>query len=284
VLRALEEGYLDSAGADIATIDHYDEDGVVALGLLLVPSLSDKHAHVLVEAARVGDFGVVRDRRAALIAFALSTLGDPQRSPVELSTSGRGGRHLQRCASAASEALGLLEQLAADTSPFESLWHEEAAAFDAATAGVGRWVHIEEVAENDLAIVRVQSEEPSARWGDHVVHPASVYSSTQRMRVATISADRLELRFRYESWVRMASSRPRLRVDLTSLAADLESLEPSNVKWTFDGANATRPVLKTSGWVRSGISPDLFVERVIAHLSALDDKQPAWDPYVESVS
>ena len=47
-------------------IDHYDEDGVVALGLLLVPGLAERHSNLLVEAARVGDFGVVRDRRGSV--------------------------------------------------------------------------------------------------------------------------------------------------------------------------------------------------------------------------
>ena len=107
-------------------------------------------------------------------------------------------------------------------------------------------------------------------WGDHVIHPASVNSSTARLRVATIAGDRLEVRFRYESWVRMASGRPRPRVDLTGLASMLDELEPGGAKWSFNGANATHPVLRTVRGEPSGISPDRFVEHVVEHLGSLD--------------
>ncbi len=287
VLRALEDGYTNSAGTDLATIDHYDEDGVVALGLLLVPGLAERHSDVLVEAARVGDFGVVRDRRGALIAFALATLADPKRSPLEVPISARNPKSgvLEMCGWATRHALSLLEELSGDPQRFESLWRDEAAAFDATTAALGRSVSIEELPDHDLAIVRV---DPAARgaqsfmWGEHVAHPASVNTSTARLRVATICGACFEVRFRYESWVRLASGRPRPRVDLKGLASVLGELEPGDVKWSFDGANATRPVLRTVGGEPSGIAPDHFVERLVEHLVALDAGPPAWDPYAEA--
>ncbi len=55
VLAALEAGYLDESGVDVATIDHYDEDGVVALALAVLPGLAERHSDLLVEAAAVGD-------------------------------------------------------------------------------------------------------------------------------------------------------------------------------------------------------------------------------------
>ncbi len=231
VLRALEEGYVDTAGTDLATIDHYDEDGVAALALLLLPGLAERHSGVLVEAARVGDFGVVRDRRGALVAFGIATLGDALRTPLHVPRPARDARtgHLDMCALATRHALSIIDELASDPQRFESLWRDEAAALDAAMAGMGRWVRIEEIPEHDLAIVRVDPAASGAGlavWGDHVIHPAAVYSSTARLRIATVAGDRLEVRFRYESWVRLASRRPRLRVDLTSFASILDSLEP----------------------------------------------------------
>ncbi len=190
------------------------------------------------------------------------------------------------CGLATRHALSIMEEFAADPQRFESLWRDEAAAFDAATAGIGRWVRIEEIPENDLAIVRVDTEASSAgrsTWGDHVIHPASVYSSTARLRVATIAGDRLEVRFRYESWVRLASRRPRPRVDLTAFASLLDDLEPRGARWAFNGAAATHPVLRTIGGAPSGIPQDQFVERLIEHLDALDQGPPAWDPYFEAV-
>jgi hypothetical protein len=288
VLRALEEGYVDTAGTDVATIDHYDEDGVAALALLLVNGLAERHSDVLLEAARVGDFGVVRDRRGALVAFGIATLADPRRTPLQVPRSARDPRsgHLEMCALATHHALSIIEELAADPQRFESLWRDEAAAFDAAAAGMGRWVRVEEIPENDLAIVQVDSDASSAgraTWGDHVIHPASVYSSTARLRVATIAGDRLEFRFRYESWVRLASRHPRPRVDLTAFASELDDLEPRATRWAFTGASATHPVLRTIGGAPSGIPKDQFVERLIQHLDALDQGPPAWDPYLEVV-
>ena len=271
----------------MATIDHYDEDGVAALALLLVPGLAERHADVLVEAARVGDFGVVRDRRGALVAFGLATLGDPERSPLEVPRTARNPKtgRLEMCGLAANHALALIGEVAENPSGFEGLWRDEAAAFDTASAGIGRWVSIEELPDHDLAIVRVDPEADNAqaaRWGDHVIHPASVNSSTARLRVAMIAGDRLEVRFRYESWVRLASTRPRPRVDLTGLASLLDELEPGGAKWSFDGANATHPVLHTVGGEPSGIPPDHFVERLVERLVVLDEGPPAWDPYVET--
>ncbi len=288
VLRALEEGYVDTAGTDLATIDHYDEDGVAALALLLLPGLAERHSGVLVEAARVGDFGVVRDRRGALVAFGIATLGDALRTPLHVPRPARDARtgHLDMCALATRHALSIIDELASDPQRFESLWRDEAAALDAAMAGMGRWVRIEEIPEHDLAIVRVDPAASGAGlavWGDHVIHPAAVYSSTARLRIATVAGDRLEVRFRYESWVRLASRRPRLRVDLTSFASILDSLEPRGARWAFTGAAATHPVLHTAGGAPSGISHDQFIERLIEQLVALDEGPPAWDPYLEVV-
>jgi len=288
VLRALEEGYVDTAGTDLATIDHYDEDGVAALALLLIPGLAEHRSDVLVEAARVGDFGVVRDRRGALVAFGIATLADARRTPLEVPRSARDPRtgHLDRCALATDRALSIMEELSADPQRFESLWRDEAAAFDAATAGIGKWVRIEEIPEHDLAIVRVDPEASAAGlavWGDHVIHPASVHSSTARLRVAIVAGERLEVRFRYESWVRLASRRPRPRVDLTAFSSILDDLEPRGVRWVFTGAAATHPVLHTVGGAPSGISQDQFIERLIEQLVALDEGPPAWDPYLEVV-
>jgi len=288
VLRALESGYVDSAGTDLATIDHYDEDGVVGLGLLLVPGLAERYADILVEAARVGDFGVVRDRRAALVTFALATLGDPRRTPLEVPRHARDPKtgRLEMCGLATRHALSMLGDLASDPQSFDSLWRDEAVAFGAATAGVGKWVRLEELPDHDLAIVHVDTGAPaasSACWGDHVIHPASVNSATARLRIATIAGDRLEVRFRYESWVRLASRRPRPRVDLAGLAASLDKLEPYGARWHFDGAGATRPVLRTIGGAPSGISPDQFIENVVEHLVTQDEGRPAWDPYLEVV-
>jgi hypothetical protein len=284
VLQALATGSITGAAASAATIDHYDEDGVVALGFAVVDGLAEHYASLLVDAARVGDFGVVRDRRAALVAFALATIGDPTRSPFEeVRAAGRKkGGHLEACGHGARNAIGMLADLARDPLAFESLWRDEAAAYDAAVAGLKSWATIEELPEQDLAIVTLEPESAAssgAGWIGSVMHHGAVNSATGRLRVATIAGDRMEVRFRYESWVRMTTYRPRPRVNLSGLASKLERLERGGAKWHFDGANATRPVLRVLGDGRSGLEPQMFIEAVVAELDLLDGGPPAFDPY-----
>jgi hypothetical protein len=259
VLAAMEDGYAFESGAQFATIDHYDEDGVVALGFLVLPGLAERYSDLLVETARVGDFGVVRDRRAALVAFSIAGLKDPVL------------------------ALSLLDELAGDPTAHESLWRKEADAFDAASSALSTGGSIEELPEHDLAVVRIEDRAGDLRaasWEEDLLHPAAVNSATERLRIAVIARDRFEVRFRYESWVRMATFRPRLRVDLSRLAASLTDLEPRQAKWSFDGAGAIFPALRTLASEPSGIPADVFVEHLTAELAILDSGPPAWNPYV----
>ena len=73
------------------------------------------------------------------------------------------------CGLAAAHALTILTELAEDPLHFENLWHDEAAAFDAAVEGIGDWIDVEDVPEHDLAIVRIapdHSLEALDGWGD----------------------------------------------------------------------------------------------------------------------
>jgi hypothetical protein len=282
-VRAIEDGSLDEVRAELATIDHYDEDGLVALGMVVAPELAESHSDFLVEVARVGDFGVVRDHAAAMVAFCLSTLLDPARTPLEVVRSAPAEKRFAALGDAASESLLLLGGIVERPQDFEKLWREERSAFDAAASALGRSVLIEDVPEHDLAIVRVDAGAVDTRtiaWENHAVHPAAVNTHTDRLRVATILGARFELRFRYETWVMLTTTRPRLRVDLTGLAGALGDLEPGEVRWRFDGARAIVPELRTVGDVPSGISPELFIDTVVGYLSVLDQGPPAWDPYV----
>jgi len=278
---------------ETATIDHYDEDGIVALALLVIGGLAEVHADLLVEAARVGDFGVVRDRRAALVAFALGALADPQRTPVaRLRPGARPEDWLEVCSVAAEEALRLLPALAACPEEHDGLWGDEASAYDAAvTALRDGSVTIEEHPDVDLAVVRVRDaalreRAPTVSWAGRVVHPAAVHSATSCLRVVTISGSRYELRYRYESWVRLTSFRPRPRVDLSRLAGELSAAErtapaATGASWTFDGAGAITPSLHLDER-DSALDPERFVDVVVQALADLDTGPAAWDPYADS--
>lgn len=286
VLAFLDHRELRPPRVAVATVDHYDEDAVVGLALLCVPDLAERDGDLLVDVARAGDFGVVRNRRAALVSFALASLADAGRSPLpELRPPRRPAPMIDVCALAAAEALRALPVLIrADVRDFEALWSQEAAAYDASVAAFeDGWATLEERPDLDLAVVRIDEGHPdaaAARWEDRPLHRAAVHSATTCMRVATLSASCVEVRYRYETWVRLADgSAVRPRVDLAGVADELTGLEPDAARWIFDGANAITGALHPGVGSTPSVDPERFLAVVARRLSALDGGPPAWDPY-----
>jgi hypothetical protein len=270
---------------DVASIDHFDADGIIALGLLVVDGLDAEYGPLLVEAARVGDFDVVTDTRAALIAFALhGVLGSARETGTVLGVTPGSGDALALCGRAAHEALSSLFDLAADPEGHEALWHDEWNAYEASTRALAEgWASIEEFPDIDLAVVRLDRDHAGAAdatWGQAPIHRAAVHSATTCLRVATVVGRRMELRYRYESWVRMARNRPRPRVDLEPLAAEFTAEEKAGARWVFDGAGSITGALHLDGDAsESTIDPGRFVETVSRYVKARDRGPAAWDPY-----
>jgi len=287
VLRARARPDLLPDRASVASIDHFDADGVIALALLCVEGLAEDHGALLVEAARVGDFDVVSDRRAAVVAFAIAALGDVERAAAVLDVALPGGDGLDRTAWAATEALRILPALVAEPERYRGLWADEADALDASAGAVAEgWATIEERPQHDLAIVRVDVSHPDAAraaWGAAPLHPGAVHSATDRLRVATIAGGGVEVRYRYESWVRLESRRPRRRVDLSAVAAELTGAEAGAARWVFDGAGAITGALCLADGAPSTLDPEDVVDTVCARLEILDAGTAAWDPYATPV-
>ncbi len=265
------------------TIDHYDADGVIALALLCVEGLADAHGPLLVEAARVGDFDVVTDHQAALVAFAVNALHDVERAATVLGVPVPDGDALDRTAWSATQALDLLPALVEDPERFRALWQEEAAAYDAATRTlVEGGASIEERPEHDLAIVRVDVDAPDAQaasWGGAPLHPAAVHSITDLLRVATIAGGAVEVRYRYESWVRLAqptatsSRRPRGRGGRAH--QERGRCGPLGLR----RCGCHHGCLHLAGGGASTLDPEDVVDLVCQRLEILDAGPAAWDPY-----
>lgn len=281
VLDALDRPGVLDVGSPAVSLDHYDEDGVISLGLLVLDELADDHRQLMVDAARVGDFGVVAHRRAALVAFALGALAPSNGASLEA-----GAGRTRSLSSSVSEALSILPGLAEDLSAFEKLWSCEAASYEASLRALdeGR-VSIEEIADLDLAVIRLEDDEAQTRsrqlaWAGRAMHPAAVHTATPMLRVATVAAGRLELRYRYESWVRMSPSKRaevRPRVDLSALAVELTEID--DVRWEFDGAGAITPSLHPQQGLESSFDGEWFVSKLCERLIELDRGPAAWDPY-----
>jgi len=265
-------------GVGLVTADHADVDAVTALAALTVPELTDDLGDLLVEVARVGDFQQVRDRRAALVAFALDDLlGEP----LGPATSATGSAAVaspvgQRLA----EGIAFLGELVTDLDRHRPRWAAQAASYDRACAALAAGeVVVEEDRRRDLAVVRaVGGAWPDgAGWAGHPLHPAAVHGATSCLRVATVGPDGVRLRFRYETWVRLRQPPRQLRVDLGGLAAELTHIDPA-ATWVFEGAAALRPELRTAGCERSGLDPEQVLARCRRALDELAGTT-AWDPY-----
>lgn len=290
VLRALRRPRLLPSSTGIATLDHYDADGVIALGLLVTDGLAKASGERLAGAARAGDFQVVRRRDDALVAFALGAvpgavaLGAVPGAVAEIGIAGgAASAAADATAVAARSALEVLPVLAGSPQKFEHLWGPEAEAYDRARRMVEKGaVVVEERPAADLAVVRVDEAGPEAsgaRWEGAAIHPAAVYGLTSCLRVATLVGRRYELCFRYETWVRLVTRRPRPRVDLSALALALTGAEADAGPWEFDGAGAIVPRLRRADGGPSTLTPEQFLSKVTDVLSELDRGPSAWDPY-----
>jgi hypothetical protein len=99
-----------------------------------------------------------------------------------------------------------------------------------------------------------------------------------RHRQATVHGRCYQVAYRYESWVQYRSRRPRPRIDLSALAAQLSDLETEG-HWVFDGVGQLTSRLHRQGAIDSAVPPDEFLSLLRSHLA---NGRPAWDPYVAS--
>ena len=252
--------------ADVVSNNHFDEDGLVGIYALLEPEAAASRRDLLIDVAQAGDFGVFRSRRAARIAFAISAHVDPAMSPFPRPLFDRPAPQVEEGLYRA--LLDVLPRLLADVDEYRSLWGPEDAGltntehlFDA-----GR-VTIEEQPELDLAVVRGPS---AGEW-----HPMAVHTRTAATRLLLVHGARVEFRYRYESWVQMASRRPALRVDLTALAGELTREDGADGRWRFEGVEHITPRMYREGGA-SILTPEDIRRRLEAALRA---GAPAWNPY-----
>lgn len=239
------ERYLDAAPTgpelDAVSTNHYDEDGVLAIWLLLTrPARGDPARGLAVAAAEAGDFGTWTDPWAPRVAIATMAMAERGTTPFP-----DVGRILARAGGA--DPAGLLVEailprlgaLLADPARYAMLWRPrwERILADIALLDAGG-ARIDEHEAGDLAIVRA----------GRPLDPMAVHPRTRRMRVLTATPDgTLSLAHRYETWVDHVSRPLAPRVDLTPLAAALQRREERPGRWLFEGVDAITPRLFLAG-------------------------------------
>ena len=279
---AIVFNYLDSPAwqRDVASVtnNHFDVDGLVSLYCLIEPEHALARRALLIDVSMAGDFEIFRSRDAARITFAIGRLTDRALSPWGAAAFPQD--YDAYCAFAYARLLPQLGDLVDDVAGHRALWADEDALLDASEqAFASREVTIEERPDIDLAIVRVPADwpdRPGNRFAHQLgvpIHRMAVHNRTTCNRIATLCGERIDLTYRYESWVQMMSRRPPPRIDLTALAARLSDLD--RTPWRFDGVGGITPALRPEGG-RSKLDHDRFLDALAA---ALRDGAPAWDPY-----
>lgn len=237
--------YLDSPEyhVNVAAVsnNHFDEDGLVGVFSLIEPEFAVRHREVLIAVATAGDFGVVSDPDplAAKIVFTLNAFADANRSPLPKHLFKL--RYPDHAAALYEELIRRLPDIVERIDSHETLWRDEHDFWKASEALCDSHdVTIEEKPDLDLAIVRIPESLSEC-------HPFAIHSRTTCSRLIYLRGNRVEFQYRYESWVRMATKRPLLRVDLDPLTEELNREDASTGKWTFDGVDGITPRLRREG-------------------------------------
>jgi hypothetical protein len=248
--------------------NHFDEDGLIGVFAFTQPTIALRHRAILVDAAQAGDFGVYNNRNAARIAFVISAYADPKTSPLPKSIFQK--RYPELSAELYREVLTVMPALLEDIQAYRKLWEPEDQKLTESERLIDDGiVTIEERPELDLAIVRYTTDSPMD------CHPLAIHTRTGMSRLLTLKAGTVEFQYRYESWVRMASRRPALRIDLTPLVEKLNRKESSG-NWIFEEVDSISPRLYRTGDGTSIVRFDNFIE-LLEH--ELRSGVPAWDPY-----
>ena len=269
---AIVFNYLDApkyhVDAEAVSNNHFDEDGLVGIFVLLQPVFARRHRDLLLDVAQAGDFGVFERRDAARIAFVLSACADPDSSPLPADLFTRPYPVL--AGELYIRLLDVLPKLIVGVEDYRALWEREDARLSASEELIDQGaITLDERHDLDLAIVRLPE-------GLAECHPFALHSRTPCGRLLLLGGRRAELQYRYESWVQLASRKPAPRVDLSELASELTRDETTGARWVFDGVEQITPRLHLEGSGQTSVPLDAIVKRVEHHLRT---GRPAWDPY-----
>jgi hypothetical protein len=258
---------LAAAGrAEAVTNDHFDEDGFVSLLAMTDPETALRYEELLVEVASCGDFGVVRSREAARIAFAISPIGEEVAGTPPLGAPERPGSFSGARYRAVLERAG---ELVEHPEHFRRYWEEADAAYAVGRGDIeaGRVV-LEALPEVDLALVRRLP-------GAGALNSVALHSATAASRVLVFDGGRCELYLRYEGWVRYVSREVPLRPDLAPLADELSAAERSGARWESDGVGSLVSAMRSPAG-GTDLEPAFVTRTVVEYLR---HAPVAWDPF-----
>ncbi len=273
----------ESVDADAVSNNHVDQDGLVGVFALTDPEAALAREEFLTDVAAAGDFATYQSRQAARVSMIIAAFTDTDRSPLADTVPSDDD---DRCGFLYTELVGRLPELCDHPERWRTLWAEEDERLSTHEADLesGR-ITIDEVPDLDLAIVTAVDDERlggghrfGGRWADGL-HPMAIHNATTCLATLQVVGRRYLFTYRYESWVQLRSRRPRPRVDLGPLAAELSELEAGSAHWLFDGVADLTPSLHLVGADESAVAPADFRGRLESFLRSAP---PAWNPYSRS--
>jgi hypothetical protein len=254
----------DADGPEVhaVTNNHYDEDGLFAIWLLLErPSPGAPERDLAVAAAEAGDFGTWTDPWAPRVAIASMAMAERGRSPfpeVGRILASAGG--VDPAGRLYRAVLPRVAGLLADPDRYRMLWRPRWARIEADIALLEAGdATVEDVPAADLAVVRTR----------RTLDPMALHPRTARMRILTALPDgTVTVTYRYETWVDYVSRPLAPRVDLAPVATRLQGQERNPVRWLFEGVEVVTPRLMAAGPrgrpAPTSIPPERIVEEVAA--------------------
>jgi len=267
--------------SEIVTNNHFDQDGLVGVFALIDPATATRHHDLLIDIASAGDFGVFKTREAARINFVVAAFSESKTSPFPKQIFSHS--YPSMAAELYIRMLEVFPEIIADPNKFKSLWEAEDEKLSESEALVKQQiVTIEENFDLDLAVVRIPDRIASFRVHrftspqESACHPMAIYNATPCTRILMVQGQEVEFQYRYESWVQLVSRRPLPRVDLASVAEQLNASETNGGTWKFDGVDEITPRLWLDSTRETSIPADLVRQKIEEHLRTA----PAvWDPY-----
>lgn len=263
--------------ADVVSNDHPDIDGLISLFFLTNPAYAMEHATLLIDVARIGDFGVVRSRDAAQIAWILEALMDaPELITAELVDS-----EISKSSSTTlvyRSLLAALPRIIENRESYRSLYQSREELFDKATSEISSGtIALEEFSDVELAVFHVDHvPDPDEHVGRAVLSAFdgfALHTATSMPRILIGRGRRFVYYDRYETWVRFVSRRYKLRRDLGGLAKTLS--DGDNTTWHADAPNTLEPVM----W-HDDVPSDYQLSTVVDYVTKYLATAPvAWDPF-----
>ena len=266
--------------AEAVSNSHFDEDGLLSMYAVVDPAGAHGCRDRLEAAALAGDFQVAHDLDATRICAVIEALADPGTSPLPREVFRATGP--ERVALLYAHTLEVLPSILGNIEGWRPYWEEdESFLINSRTLLQTGQVSISEIPSLDLAVIYIPDDLPHRTVRRFVererarVHPVAVYSATDCMRILRVCKGRMELQYRYETWVQYVSRDLQPRFKLKGFVDWLNDRE-MNGEWIWEGAGEIAPRLFLSGENSSSIGERDF-------LAGLEDwlqrAEIGWDPF-----